>query len=318
MGWGGVYWLIDMVARFYTYFVLICFALFAFGLRCFSDEKLGISNSVVISSFFASATNCLAQGKWDLAVSNLSGYISVVHTNSLAYALRGYAYAGKGDWGDAVVDFNEQLMMDPSNAVAYLNRGGAYRAIGEWEQALADYGSCLQLEPATVDALASRASIYNHQHKFAQAVQDLDRAILFKPQDDRLWIMRGYTYSHLEKYSEGLEDYKHAVQLNPKSMDAQNSLAWLYATCPDASMRNGKEAVRLAVNVCELSHWKHWQFIDTLAAGYAESDDFNEALKYEKQALEMIDASDQLRAGVTNRLDLFGQQKPYHQPADGD
>ncbi len=46
---------------------------------------------------------------------------------------------------------------------------------------------------------------------------------------------------------------------------ALNSLAWLRATCPENEIREGKEAVELALRACELSEWRDWGMIDTLA-----------------------------------------------------
>ena len=40
--------------------------------------------------------------------------------------------------------------------------------------------------------------------------------------------------------------YRRALELDPNLVEALNNLAWLLATCPDASLRNGAEAVQLA------------------------------------------------------------------------
>ena len=49
-------------------------------------------------------------------------------------------------------------------------------------------------------------------------------------------------------YVHALSDLQEAVYTkSEKGGDALNLLAWLRATCPDAKMRNGKEAVELAI-----------------------------------------------------------------------
>jgi hypothetical protein len=68
---------------------------------------------------------------------------------------------------------------------------------------------------------------------------------------------------------------------------ALNDFAWFLALCPDDSQRNGKLAVTYATKACELSEWKEANFIGTLAAAYAEVGDFDAAIKYQRQAMDI-------------------------------
>ena len=91
-----------------------------------------------------------------------------------------------------------------------------------------------------------------------------------------------------------------------------NSLAWLRATCPEAGIRDGKEAVETALKACELSEWKDSGIIDTLAAAYAEAGDFDQAIKYQKQVLQMVEPSTH-DGKLRQRLALYGKHKPYRE-----
>ena len=62
-------------------------------------------------------------------------------------------------------------------------------------------------------------------------------------------------------------------------MTAQNDLAWLLATCPDNSVRNGQKAVELAQQAVQLSNGRSPEILDTLAAAYAEAGRFHEAVE---------------------------------------
>ena len=96
---------------------------------------------------------------------------------------------------------------------------------------------------------------------------------------------------------------------------ALNSLAWLRATCPEADVRNGKEAVELALKACELSEWKDWRMIDTLAAAYAEQGDFDGAIKYQKQVLQTGKSSNEYDK-IKRHLALYEQHTPYREDID--
>ena len=105
------------------------------------------------------------------------------------------------------------------------------------------------------------------------------------------------------------------LRLNPKNLEqAFNSLAWLLATCPESTVRNGEKAVQSASRACELSQWKEAAYIDTLAAAYAEAGAFDQAVKFQKQSLEMTRAPGRRR--MQERLKLYQQRKPYREAWD--
>ena len=115
-------------------------------------------------------------------------------------------------------------------------------------------------------------------------------------------------------YDAYLKVCRQAVTANPKDADSYNKLAWLLATCPDASIRNGKEAIQDATKACELSGWKIQSFIDTLAAAYAESGDFKQAVAFEEKALgtgAALESAEQKR--MQERLSLYQQSQPFRE-----
>jgi tetratricopeptide (TPR) repeat protein len=101
------------------------------------------------------------------------------------------------------------------------------------------------------------------------------------------------------------------VQLSPNSTNALRSLAWLKANCPESSLRNGKEAVRMSNKACELSKWKEPGPIFALAAAYAEVGDFDQAVKYHTQGIKMQSAYGPVNKKTRERLALYQEHKPY-------
>ncbi len=58
-------------------------------------------------------------------------------------------------------------------------------------------------------------------------------------------------------YAAAIASYRLALKTHPNMSELLNNLAWLLATCPDASLRNGPEAVEIAEKACQLAHYKH-------------------------------------------------------------
>jgi tetratricopeptide (TPR) repeat protein len=115
------------------------------------------------------------------------------------------------------------------------------------------------------------------------------------------------------QFGKALEDYHDAIEINPKNGFAYNGLAWLRATCPVASFRNGEEAVKAATKACELTNWQIANWIDTLAAANAEMGNFAQAIKYEKQAIAMAGSSEKYLRLMQRSLSLYERHEPNHE-----
>src|SRR6267142_1138702 len=115
------------------------------------------------------------------------------------------------------------------------------------------------------------------------------------------------------QFTNAINICREAINSNPKDDWSYNALAWIEATCPDSSVRNGKDAVTAATKACELTSWKESSWIDTLAAACAESGDFQRAIQFEEQALGAGDSPDSEQKAMCERLALYKQSQPYRE-----
>ncbi len=91
-----------------------------------------------------------------------------------------------------------------------------------------------------------------------------------------------------------------------------NERAWSLATDADRSQRDGGEAVELATRACRGSAFEHAMYLDTLAAAYAEVGNFEEAVRWQKQAIER-EGQGRYSKEYRERLGLYTRKIPYHQ-----
>jgi tetratricopeptide (TPR) repeat protein len=127
--------------------------------------------------------------------------------------------------------------------------------------------------------------------KLALAIQDFNTVLRLARSALPVQVWRGQIYEALGNYSLALADYDRIASITPQSSSltcafAENSRAWLRATCPDASFRNGKQAVSDAKSACNEASWSEPAYIDTLAAAHAEAADFDSAIRFEQQAIK--------------------------------
>ncbi len=115
-------------------------------------------------------------------------------------------------------------------------------------------------------------------------------------------------------------DYGQAVKwleeaASKGSRQARNSLAWLLATCPDSTIRNGKRAVDILRPVVNCGE-RHPILLDTLAAAFAEAGHFDAALRLVGEAITKSDpATDKGLYGQMKRHKAFYETgKPWREP----
>ena len=92
------------------------------------------------------------------------------------------------------------------------------------------------------------------------------------------------------RIQEAIDHYEAARAIQPADASTLNNLSWLLATCPQASFRNGARALELAQQADRLSGGSNPSVLGTLAAAYAETQHFDEALATAQKALQLASA----------------------------
>jgi tetratricopeptide (TPR) repeat protein len=154
--------------------------------------------------------------------------------------------------------------------------------------------AALQIDPTIWPALYVRAQIFAHEGKYDLAIKDCNEALRQYRGCVEAALLRAKINCHLGKYAEASKEFNYLISLHPRTVTLARALtdrAWFLATCPDASFRNGQQAVKDAKAACSIMTWKDEHMIDTLAAAYAETGDFGSAVLYAQQALAIKDIS---------------------------
>jgi tetratricopeptide (TPR) repeat protein len=114
---------------------------------------------------------------------------------------------------------------------------------------------------------------------------------------------------------EAIAHYQTAVESDPHDVTARNNLAWLLATCPDASVRDGARAIELARMAIQLTDGKGASTLDTLATAYAEAGRFPEAVDTAARALDLATRqhNQPLVQSIKRRLTLYRARTAYRE-----
>ena len=108
-----------------------------------------------------------------------------------------------------------------------------------------------------------------------------------------------------------------AIRLQPDDVPMLWQTAWILATSPDASVRDGARAVELATRAIELSDGQEPRAFDALAAALAETGEFSAAVDAAEQAstIALTRGDDGVGRRHPAAGRLYRQGLPYRQSA---
>jgi len=258
-----------------------------------------------------------------------------------------------GSTAAAIADFTKSLELFPENPALLLLRAGAHQQAEDFDAALADVEHALQLQPQYVPALRARALLRAGEGNFEEAIDDLNAALEITPEDPELLVRRGIYYNltknvrkaidsfnaalkiapefaaayqsradallNVGRQAEALKDYEQANKFSPDNTGVLNNMAWLMATSPDEQLRDGQRAIELATKACELTEFQQSHILSTLAAGYAESGDFDTAIEWSSKAVELAEETDDpaIKEQLAQELASYREKKPWRELEPG-
>ena len=149
-----------------------------------------------------------------------------------------------------------------------------------------------------------------------QAALDLyARALEFKSDSAAIQIRKAYVEARLGQYARTAHDLKAATSIQPVSLTDYLTAAWMRATCPFPSLRDGALAVAYAQKA--LREQPSPEAYDMLAAGYAEMGNYTKAGENIRAALKLFPDSTRIPA-LKERLALYQSHKPWREVWGGD
>ena len=242
--------------------------------------------------------------------------LAVTSNNDVAHNNLGYLCADRGELDKAISHFETALRIRSSKRNPHYSVGSAFVQVnladalsrkGQPDEAIVHYDEAIKLQPNYADAYYDRGNILFAQGRIDEAMADWEKTLQIRPADADAHTCLGNALLRRGSVKEAVAEYENAIALAPEDPHSRINMAWVLATAPDASIRDGIKAVEFAQQAMELSGGNDPKFLRTLAAAYAESGRFSEAITIARQA--MMTATVQGKAGLAHVL--YGDVELY-------
>jgi tetratricopeptide (TPR) repeat protein len=249
----------------------------------------------------------LAVGRISDAIAHFSESTRLTPNVAAAHFNLGTALTGAGKLDDAITQYRRALELKPGYAPAHNNLGSVLLARGNLEEAALHFRRAIEIDPSQVDAHNNLGKLLAFQGRTEEALDHLRRALEIRPEYPDAHYNLARTLLAQSHASEAADHYRAALNLRPDWAPVLAEAAWLFATHPDARVRDPVLAISFAERATALTNMRDPVLLDVLAAAYAASGSFEKAIATARAAQDLIPG----KSAMEQRLALYRQGRAY-------
>ncbi len=240
---------------------------------------------------------------------------SVVVAAIVAGILGSVTHARNRDfWSDEGI-WRDTVEKRPTNPRARVSYGVDLYAAGKLEDAERELREAVRLKETSAPAHANLGAVLCAQGHLDDGTRHLERALALDPEYHSAHANLAEAYAALGRRADAAREFSRAVDVAPDNPFLLNRLAWLLATSPEDTVRNGPRAVELAERAASITNRQDVMSLETLSAAYAEVGRFEDALATGREALALAErqGNEAIATDLARRLPLFEQHQKYRE-----
>jgi tetratricopeptide (TPR) repeat protein len=227
----------------------------------------------------------------------------------------GTALLAQGKVDEAIFHCERAVAMEPNSPDSQVSLGNALLEKKRIDEAIIHYQKAMAIWPDHFLARYSLGQAFLEKGELDTAIAHCRAALLIRPDDADCHTILAAALDEKGETAEAIRHYEKALQIFPQSISPLTNLAWLLATSPIESLRNGGRAVEIARQADQLSGGTNTVVLRTLAAAYAETGQFGKAIESARTAVQLarMHDDDSLAMELEQQIALYRLHMPYHE-----
>jgi tetratricopeptide (TPR) repeat protein len=272
----------------------------------------------------------------------------------------GSKYYKERKYQEAIKEFEQAANINPKSADSYFKIGRSYNRLLKYEQSIKSYEKGLQINPdapfhvffylgsnnfklqkydeaintmkkaqkSMTDEYSNSeysvnfvlATSYYYKKDYKHAIKHFNRVLELKPDYELAYSLLSQSHILKGNQSEAIQILEKGLKQRPNSLSLLQSLSWLLSTSSSDQLRDGQRAVILGERAVDFTEGKNHNYWDTLAAAYAELAQYDNAVKSEEKAINMLTNfsipttfNDSLLVEYKERLSSYKAKKPWRE-----
>jgi tetratricopeptide (TPR) repeat protein len=253
------------------------------------------------------------QKKYDEAIAHYAAALKLNPDSAPAHNNLARIYQTQGRFDDAIAHYTAALEIDPKLSIAHNNLGVLLLQKGNLAEGTRQLREAVRLRPNIAESQYNLALALNQQDQWSEAAGLFQKTAGSYSSDPKAHYEHAVALAHLKRTREAMSQYASALLLQPDFPDALDGLAWILSTDANPDFRNGPEAVKMAERACELTGRQDPVKLKTLAAAYAETGRFAEAINTVQSAKDLAAGAgrQELVNGCSLMLEHFQKSEPW-------
>jgi cytochrome c-type biogenesis protein CcmH/NrfG len=220
-------------------------------------------------------------------------------------------------WRDSETLFTHALAVTNNNDVALNNLGIIFLDKGQLDKAIVNLQAAIDLRPENGPAHDNLAKALLRKGQVAEAMIQYRKFLKIEPENVEARNTLGTALIQQGRVSEAIAQWQQALAIQPNNGNTASNLAWVFATCPEDSIRSGPRAVELAEKALRLSGGRIAMVFRIAAAAYAEDGRFSDAINAAQRGVDLATSqgNSALVADLQNSIALYEAGKPLRDPS---